>query len=97
MGLREAQGETDLCNPRVGKLLSACRDAQLSEGYRRMVAQSHTHVYMEMLETGANTLQESPKMRYYQVDGMAVGQHPKGLLAHCSQSYTHTCHIIGES
>ena len=33
-GLREAQGETDLCNPRVGDLLSACRDAQLSKGNR---------------------------------------------------------------
>ena len=34
LGLREAQGETDLCNPRVGELLSACRDAQLSKGNR---------------------------------------------------------------
>ena len=32
--LREAQGETDLCNPRVGELLSAYRDAQLSKGNR---------------------------------------------------------------
>ena len=34
LGVREAQGETDLCNPRVGELLSACRDAQLSKGNR---------------------------------------------------------------
>ena len=34
LGLREAQGETDLCNPRVGELLSACREAQLSKGNR---------------------------------------------------------------
>ena len=34
LGLREAQGETDLCNLRVGELLSACRDAQLSKGNR---------------------------------------------------------------
>ena len=34
LGLREAQGETDLYNPRVGELLSACRDAQLAKGNR---------------------------------------------------------------
>jgi len=56
-----------------------------------MAAQSHTHVYMEMLETSANTLQESTTMWHPQMAGMAVGKHPKRLLAHRSciltQSY----------
>lgn len=34
VGGDEGQGETDLCNLRVGELLSACRDAQLSKGNR---------------------------------------------------------------
>jgi len=38
-----------------------------------MAAQSHTHVYMEMLETSANTLQESATMWHYKMAGMAVG------------------------
>jgi len=38
-----------------------------------MDAQSHTHVYMEMLETSANTLQESAKMWHFKKAGMAVG------------------------
>ena len=47
-----------------------------------MVAQPHTHVYMEMLETSANALQESAKMWHLKMAGMAVGKHPKRLLAH---------------
>ena len=61
-----------------------------------MAAQSHTHVYMEMLETSANTLQESTTMWHPQMAGMAVGKHPKGILAHCSQPDTDTSHINGE-
>ncbi len=61
-----------------------------------MAAQSHTHVYMEMLETSANTLQESTTMWHPQMAGMAVGKHPKGLLAHCSQPDTDTSHIKRE-
>ena len=38
-----------------------------------LAAQSHTHVYMEMLETSANTLQESATMWHYKMAGMAVG------------------------
>ena len=88
MGIREAQGETDRCNPGVGELLSACRDAQLSERNRRMVAQPHTHVHMEMLETSADTLQESATVWHRQMAGMAMGKYPKGLLADCSQPDT---------
>ena len=58
-----------------------------------MVAQSLTHVYMEMLEKSADTLQKSTKMWHCQVAGMAVGKYPKGLLAHCSQPDTHASHI----
>ena len=47
-----------------------------------MVAQSVTHVYMEMLETSADTLQEPAKLRHRQKAGMAMGKHPKGILAH---------------
>ena len=41
-----------------------------------------THVYMEMLETSADTLQEPTKMWHRQMAGMAVGKYPKRLLAH---------------
>ena len=58
-----------------------------------MVAQSITHVYMEMLETSADTLQEPATVWHSQVAGMAVGKYPKGILAHCSQPDTQACHI----
>ena len=61
-----------------------------------MVAQSHTHVYMEMLETSADTLQEPAKMRHSEMAGMAVGEHPKRLLAHCPQPDIDASHINGE-
>ena len=61
-----------------------------------MAAQSHTHVYMEMLETSANTLQESTTMWHPQMAGMAVGKHPKRVLAHCPQSDIDASHINGE-
>ena len=48
-----------------------------------MVAQPHTYVYMEMLETSADTLQEPATLWHSQMAGMAVGKYPKGLLAHC--------------
>jgi hypothetical protein len=38
-----------------------------------MVAQSHTHVYMEMLETSADTLQEPATMWHREMAGMAMG------------------------
>ena len=38
-----------------------------------MVAQSHTYVYMEMLETSADTLQESATMWHSEVAGMTMG------------------------
>jgi len=58
-GYEKRKEKPDLCNPRVDKLLSACRDAQLSERSRRMAAQPHTNVHMEMLEKSTDTLQES--------------------------------------
>jgi len=38
-----------------------------------MVAQPHTHVYMEMLETSADTLQEPATMWHREMAGMAMG------------------------
>ena len=96
LGLREAQGETWLCNPRVGELLSACGDAQLSERNGRMVTLSHKNVYMEMLETSTHTLQEPAKMRHSEVASVAMGEYPKRVLAHRSQPDTQTCHIKRE-
>ena len=61
-----------------------------------MVTQSVAHVYMEMLETSADTLQKSTKMWHSQVAGMAVGKYPKGILAHRSQPDTQACHIKRE-
>lgn len=43
-----------------------------------MAAQPHTHVYMEMLETSADTLQEPTTMWHSQVAGMAVANTRKG-------------------
>jgi hypothetical protein len=42
----------------MDKLFSACRDAQVRQGNRRMVAFTNTNVHMEMLEKSADTLQE---------------------------------------
>jgi hypothetical protein len=47
-----------------------------------MVAQSHTHVYMEMLETSADTLQEPTTMWHCEMASVAMGKYPKGILAH---------------
>ena len=41
-----------------------------------MAAQPNPHVYMEMLEAGAHTLQELAEVRYPEVAGLAVGKQP---------------------
>ena len=47
-----------------------------------MAAQSYTHVYMEMLETSADTFQEPATLWHRKMAGMAVGQYPERLLAY---------------
>ena len=58
---------------RLGYLLSVCRYAQLLGRNRPMAAQSYSHVYMEMLETGTHVLQKPTGIWYRQVAGMAMG------------------------
>ena len=74
--LCEAQGGADPDNPRLGDLLSACRHAELPGRHRPMAAQSYSHVYMEKLEAGTHTFQESAGMRHRQVAGVAMGEQP---------------------
>ena len=52
---------------------------------------------MEKLEENRNEVQEPPKMWYKEVVGMAMGKHPKRLLAYCAQPYTSKSHIQGAS
>ena len=74
--LCEAQGGADPDNPRLGDLLSACRHAELLGRHRPMAAQSYSHVYMEKLEAGTHTFQESAEMRHRQVAGVAMVEQP---------------------
>ena len=74
--LCEAQGGADPNNPRLGALLPARRHAELLGRHRPMAAQSYSHVYMEKLEAGTHTFQESAEMRHRQVAGVAMGKQP---------------------
>ena len=61
-------------HPRLGYLFSVCRHAQLLGRNRPMATQSNPHVYMEMLETGTHSLQESSEVRHTEVAGLAMGK-----------------------
>ena len=46
-----------------------------------------------MLETSPYSVHEPHEMWYWQMEGMAMGKYPQGVLAHRSSPHTYTCYI----
>ena len=78
----KAGGTAEKTETGLDRIFLLGRYENISPKNGEMVSQTLKVLYLEMLETNPNPIQEPYEVWHQQMAGMAVGKYPKRLLAH---------------